>query len=150
MANNRLIRIFSFFVALWYIISVTGFNVHVCSHSGNVSFSISSENVHCGHHSQEHEEICICGEHHHHPEHGPAFTQASCCSDYSMHIDAVSLLDDSDRHLFAQSDFVAICPIVLLDADEDRFATYKKNFNPVKSRPKKSVDMLSLCSVWRL
>ena len=67
-----------------------------------------------------------------------------------MHIDAVSLLDDSDRHLFAQSDFVAICPIVLLDADEDRFATYKKNFNPVNSRSKKSGDMLSLCSVWRL
>lgn len=150
MANNRFIRLISFFVALWYIISVTGFNMHICSHTGEVSFSISSENVHCSHHSHENEEICICGEHHYHPEHGPAFTDASCCSDHSLHIDATSLLDDSERHIFSQLDFVAICPFVLLDANEDLYATHKKHLNTDLTRAKKSGDILPLCSVWRI
>lgn len=76
-----------------YLLSVAGFDMHSCSHTGKVYVSFLSHSLSCQDIHPDHgdEECCSCG-HHHHQHHDNG--EKGCCSDKSFQL----LFSGDDNH----------------------------------------------------
>lgn len=75
---------FASVLAIIYMLSIAGMDVHTCSHTGKTYVSLLSLSFSCEDiHPDDSEQECCCGCHHHHQHHNDA---KGCCSDESFQL----------------------------------------------------------------
>ncbi len=154
MMNKFHIKMFSCLMALWYLVSVVGLNVHTCSGTGEVFVSSLAAGTSCevihpshGNHSEQN---CCCCEHEHETEEG--VTKQDCCDN-----EAVILIHNGcteDSFLLSQLMVQALdlnCSAPEASALQGFSNDFiKRKIPEPESSPHIQRDILSEISIWRL
>lgn len=125
MLKERFIKYFAFILVLWYIVSVTGLDVHTCSHSGKVyvvplAESTKCSDIHpsdscsehaCGSMCQEDELSSDCRTE-------SSVSQIPCCENETHNLQITGISSDS-RHFIWKGKCVfctAVLPQIIMTA----------------------------------
>ena len=118
-------------LALWYLMSIIGFNVHIC---------------HSAHHAEEHHECCC---HHEDGGHGLSF---ACCSDEYHVLTLPGLISSNENDLedYADADLNLFAGYV----SDVCIASYGFNIHNIRYLPDSGHiacgDSQSVLGIWRI
>ena len=119
--KNILMKISAMLFAIWYCLSIIGFDVHTCSETGSsfVHMSFTSHSCHeihddhCDHeHGHDCDNHCEDAEEHHHDD--------DCCEDEYQVISLTGLRSDDDSKDSFQN---VVCPCIF-DSERATFSLY--------------------------
>ena len=154
MANKIHIKVFACLMALWYLVSAVGLNVHTCSGTGEVFVSslaagTSCEVIHPSYGSHSEKDCCCCG---HENETEEGVSKQDCCNNESVMLVHNGCTEDSfllsqlmvqalDMNCFAPETYA-------LQGFNNEFI--QRKIPEPDSIPYSQRDILSEISIWRL
>ena len=105
--KNIFTKLSAMLLAVWYSLSIIGFDVHTCNGSGKTYIAtvvggFSCEDIHPGHGVSEHSHVpgeCCCHSHESEFDGGLEITPLPCCSDdyHVIYLTGVRSDDESER-----------------------------------------------------
>lgn len=158
--KDRILRISSMLLVLWYCFSVIGFDVHTCNASGRsfiatVLSGMTCEEIHPSHHcSEDHccasHVSCCC---HHDTQKQPAdfsYENDSCCSDEYIALSLTGNTDNAQRHINIES-ILSAALLPAYDCSSTVISGISADYMPyVHCGPGVFRDYQSLLNVWRI
>ena len=138
MMTNMPMKLCAVLMALWYLMSIIGFNVHICYSSHHVSDHVS--------HVEEHQDCCC-----HHEDEDPKVAFA-CCSDEYHVLDVLGTVSSNENEIegsvCADSQVCAgYVSDVCISINENRIHT-------ISTLPDSGLtaigDVQSVLSIWRI
>lgn len=157
MMNKIHIKVFSCLMALWYLVSVVGLNVHTCSGTGEVFVKslvagTSCEMIHPSHGCHSEDACCCCCEHEQAHDAEEGLSQKDCCDNEAVMLVHNGCTEDSIllSQLMAQAlDMNCIAPEIFALQSPAKDFIQRKISEP-DSSPQIQRDILSEISTWRL
>lgn len=153
--KDRIIRLSSMLLMIWYCFSIIGFDVHTCNASGRSFIAtfisgLSCDDIHPDHDCNRHHKGCC---HHdgcsHHHDDFPSFNTGTCCSDDYL---ALTITGGSSDQKSRQIDHCdcSLCPLIPAVA---LHSLPSVRFMPFKYPDVGLIvpgDVQSLLNIWRI
>ena len=141
-------------LAIWYCMSIIGFDVHTCMSSGRTFVSAFTESLACADIHPEHH-CCAgpcCSDHHDH-EHEESVDTKSCCSnDYQViQLSGCRTNDDSeDKYSFCKVSFPCVADVPVRYVAMAKYHAEHIQFIEPDSGVLPPGDLCATFGVWRI